>query len=105
MALPDVSDVKAIGSYVYVEVISPRELMKTKLEFSGEVPVTVNEAYVLDIGPQVPPSYGVKSGDRVFIDGGITFGPDYGKYKFSKDGRKRGMVLHTSIKGLVVEDE
>lgn len=101
--VPEIKDVKPYGSYVFVELLSSKEILKTKLTLTGNTAVPVNEAYVLAIGPQVPENYGLSVGDRVFIDGGITFGPNYGKYEWKEEGRKRGMVLYTSIKGQSVE--
>ena len=103
MELPDITDVKAYGSYVYVEVLSPQEVLKTKLTLSASTTVPLNEAYVLDVGPQVPKDYGLQVGHRVFIDGTITFGPNYADYTWSSDGRKLGMVQFNSIKGRSLE--
>jgi hypothetical protein len=101
--LPEIVDVKALGSYVHVEVLSTQEVLRTKLTLTTNANVPVNEAYVLDVGPQVPAEYGLNVGDRVFIDGGITFDPNYQDYKWDKDGRKRGMVTYSSIKGRSIE--
>ena len=105
MSLPEIVDVKAYGSYVYVEILTTQEVLKTKLTIANNASVPLHEAYVLDTGPQVPPEYGLEIGHRVFIDGGITFGPNYKDYKWESDGRKRGMVLYTSIKGHSVEGD
>ena len=104
MSLPEIVDVKAYGSYVFVEVLTPAEVLQTKLTLSTNTTVPVNEAYVLDVGPQVPKDYGLSVGDRVFIDGGITFAPNYGDYRWASDGRKRGMVTFSAIKGRSVEE-
>lgn len=101
--LPEIADVKAYGGFVYVEVLSSKELLRTNLDLPGSQSVPVNEAYVLDIGPQVPAAFGLEVGHRVFISGDITFGPNYGDYSFTDEGRKRGMVLYTSIRGRSVE--
>ena len=103
MSLPDIVDVKAYGSYVYVEVLSPQEILHTKLTLANNTSVPLNEAYILDVGPQVPRDYGLQPGHRVFIDGTITFGPNYNDYTWSSDGRKRGMVQFSSIKGRSLE--
>lgn len=102
--LPTIDTVKALGSYIYVELLSPKEVLGTSLELTGNVSVKVNEAYVLDIGPQVPKDYGLEIGQRVFVEGGIVFGPDYKDYKWAEDGRKRGMVIYSSAKGRIVEN-
>lgn len=101
--LPTINSIEPYGGFVYVEVLSAQETLRTKLKLTGSTTVPVNEAYVLAVGPQVPQVYGLEVGHRVFIDGGITFAPNYSDYTWSEDGRKRGMVLYTSIKGRSVE--
>jgi len=104
VSLPAIAEVEALGGFAYVEILSAQEIMKTSLTLTGSTEGAVNEAYILHLGPGIPPSYGLKVGDRVFIDGGITFGPNYKDYKFSDEGRKRGVVLYTAIKGKLIEE-
>ena len=101
--VPKVADVKALGTGVFVELLSARETIDTDIELIGGVGSLTNEAYVLDIGPRVPKEHGLEVGQRVFIDGNITFGPDYGDYRFSEDGRKRGTVEYSTVKGIIIE--
>ncbi len=101
--VPKVANVKALGTCVFVELLSAREIIDTSIELVGGVGSLTNEAYVLHIGPRVPKEHGLEVGQRVFIDGGITFGPDYDEYRFSEDGRKRGTVDYSTIKGVIVE--
>lgn len=101
--VPKVADVKPLGTVVFVELLSPRETIDTEIELIGGVGSLTNEAYVLDIGPRVPKEHGLEVGQRVFIDGNITFGPDYDGYRFSEDGRKRGTVEYNAIKGVIIE--
>ena len=103
--VPPIKDVKPLGTCVYVEVLSAQESMGTKLNLPGTTEVRVNEAYVLGIGPRVPKEHGLEIGQRVFISGPIVFGPNYQDYKFDVDGRKRGMVDYSAIKGMSVEEE
>jgi len=102
--VPAIKDVKPLGTNVYVEVLSVQESVGTKLDLPGTTELRVNEAYVLGVGPRVPKEHGLKKGQRVFISGPIVFGPDYKSYKFSADGRKRGMVDYAAVKGVSVED-
>lgn len=102
-SIPEIAEIQPYGSYVYVELLSPQEVLGTKLTLTGKTQVSIHEAYVLAVGPQVPEVYGIESGHRVFIDGPINFSPNYGDYKFTEDGRKRGMVMYTSIKGRSIE--
>ena len=103
--LRKIVDVKAYGSYIFVEVLSAQEVLNTKLKLTGDSNLAIHEAYVLDVGPQVPEGVGVEVGHRVFIDGAIHFAPNYGDDKFSSEGRKRGMVMYSSIKGHCLEEE
>ena len=101
--LPEIEEVKPFGTLVYVEMYSPQECMATSLDLGNSAEVTVNQGRVLAIGPRCPQEWGLKVGKRVFVSGGVVFGPDYGDYKFSVHGRKHGMVEYMSIKGEIVE--
>lgn len=103
-SVPSIKDVKPLGTNVYVEVLSVQESIGTKLDLPGSTEVRVNEAYVLGIGPRVPKEHGLEVGQRIFISGPIVFGPDHKGYRFSTEGRKRGMVDYASVKGWSVED-
>jgi len=104
-SVPKIADVSPLGTNVYVEVLSAQETMGTNLDLPGTTEVRVNEAYVLGIGPRVPKEHGLEVGQRVFISGPIVFGPDYQSYRFSADGRKRGCVDYSAVKGLCVEED
>ena len=103
--VPPIKNVKPLGTCVYVDVLSAQESMGTNLDLPGSTEVRVNEAYVLDVGPRVPKEHGLEVGQRVFISGPIVFGPDYQDYKYDTDGRKRGMVDYSAIKGLSIEED
>ena len=103
--VPPIKDVKALGTNVYIEVLSAQETIRTKLQLPGSTEVQVNEGYVLHLGPRVPKEHGLEVGQRVFINGNISFAPNYGDYKFSTEGRKRGMVEYMAIKGHSVEED
>jgi hypothetical protein len=103
--LPKIDAITAYGSYIFVEILSTQEVLGTKLKLSGDTQLAIHEAYVLSLGPQVPEGYGVEVGHRVFIDGPINFSPNYSDYKFTSEGRKRGMVMYSSIKGHCQEED
>lgn len=103
--VPQIEDVHPLGTNVYVEILSVQETIGTNLDLPGTTEVRVNEAYVLGIGPRVPEEHGLEVGQRVFISGPICFGPDYKDYRFSTEGRKRGVVDYSAIKGMMIEEE
>ena len=73
--VPAISGVHPVGSQILVELLTPQEILGTSLHLN-EGAKTVSgapQAYVLEVGPAVDPNYGVKTGDRVVLQG--TFVP------------------------------
>ena len=103
--VPEIVDVKPLGSLVYIELLSPQECMNTKLDLGNSTEVTINQAVILGLGCRIPADYGLRIGQRVFISGPIVFGPDYGDYQWSAQGRKRGVVEYLAVKGEIVEKQ
>ena len=101
---PKIKDCQALGTQVLVELFSPNETIDTDLELVGSVGAITNQAVILSMGPRVPKEHGLEIGMRCWIDGSICFSPDYGNYRFTESGRKRGCVDYMSIKGAIVEE-
>ena len=103
-ALPSIKDVNPVGTCVLVELLTPEEIMgPSKLHIpAGAAQGVINGApqgYILKIGGRVEPSYGLKVGDRICMQGNFVPLPD----STSKNGRPLASVEPHTIKAILVE--
>jgi co-chaperonin GroES (HSP10) len=93
-------EVKPVGFNVLVEMLTPNELMNTKLTLAGSQATGKSpEAYILAIGAAVDTTqYGFKVGDRVLLQGTYVPTPEYGESE-----RERGLVEPHNIKAILEE--
>jgi hypothetical protein len=101
--LPAISGVHPIGSQVLVELLTPQEIMGTSLHINSESK-TLNgapQAYVLEVGPAVDPNWGIRTGQRVVLQG--TFVPLPEAASLGSHRPKATVDPHT-IKAILVEE-
>lgn len=95
-----VTDIKAVGSTILVEMLSPEEAAGSHLATMGKS----TQARIIDVGPALDVEgckYGFKRGSRVLLQG--TFVP---VPKFPNgDQRELGIVDAHMIKCVIVEEE
>ena len=91
-----VLDVKAVGSTVLVEMLSPQEAAGSELATTGKV----TQARIVDLGPALDEKYGLKTGQRVLLQG--TYNP-VPKFPFG-DERDLHVVDAHNIRCVFVEE-
>jgi len=91
---------KPVGFNVLVEMLTPNELLNTKLTLTGsDAKGIAPQAYILAIGPGVPiDQYGFKVGDRVLLQGTYVPVPE-----LDEADRKCGLVEPHNIKATLIE--
>lgn len=97
--IPKITDVKPMGCTVLVEMLSPNELLGTKLYVNEKSAVgSAPQAYVLALGSMLKEDCGLKVGDRVLLQGIYVPVPEFGK-----SSRAKGVVELHGIKAILVE--
>lgn len=108
--VPKIVGLKACGSQILVELLNEEEILGTSLQIIGsggsatpwrkEAIDGAPQAYVLDLGPMVNESWGVKVGDRImFSTSAFIPAPNYDKYV-----RARGTIDPSAVKAVLRED-
>lgn len=69
-AVPRIKAVHPFGSKILVEVLRPEEQLGTSLFVDDKTKVDgAPQAYIVELGPQVPPECGLKVGQRIYWEG------------------------------------
>lgn len=101
--VPDVTEAKAVGNTLLVELLTAQEMLNTNLHISDNEDVQGNahQAYILDIGPMVDADkYGFAVGDRFILSGGAVPCPE------SLGNHRRQVIVDPhSVKAVLVEDK
>lgn len=100
-ALPKISAVHPYGSKILVEILRADEILGTKL--AGVENTTLDgapQAYIIELGPNVPKDAGLKVGQRIYWTGKGTSVSD----PRQKD-RMRAMLEINNILGILDEDK
>lgn len=103
--VPKIGGLKACGSQILVELLNEEEVLGTSLQIVGsggmrkEAIDGAPQAYVLDLGPMVNESWGVKVGDRImFSTSAFVPAPNYDKHV-----RARGTIDPSAVKAVLIE--
>lgn len=97
--VPAVVGVKAVGSGIIVELLTPQEILGTSIAVDEDSKIGAPQGYIIDIGPAMDPKYGFKIGDRVVLSGTHTPLPE----SLSTNGRPLGSVEPYVIKAVLQE--
>jgi hypothetical protein len=100
MSVPKISGVKPTGSQVLIEILTPNELMGTKLAITDKVDLKVPlQGYIKSVGPSFnPETWGFNVGDRVLISGSGVIAPNY-----DDSNRDRFFMEPTAVKSVLLE--
>jgi hypothetical protein len=100
MSVPKISGVKPTGSQVLIEILTPNELMGTKLAITDKVDLKVPlQGYIKCVGPSFnPETWGFNVGDRVLISGSGVMAPNY-----DDSNRDRFFMEPTAVKSVLLE--
>jgi co-chaperonin GroES (HSP10) len=108
---PAIRAVKPLGGQILVEVFLEEEVSPDSKIILPDISKNKGDrgvggapqGRVLDIGPGLSPSFGVKVGDRVLLQGNFVPLP---KLSDQRDGdRERALVEPHTIKALLLEEE
>ncbi len=100
-SVPKVKGVKPVGSQVYIELLTPQEILGTSVIVGGDSSVGgAPQAYILELGPRVQSEeWGFNTGSRVVLSGNFTPLPE----AVCDNGRARALVEPHTIKAVLVE--
>lgn len=95
----NITGVRAAGTMILVEMLTPQEAMGTKLALGVNAKPSAPQGYIVDIGPAIKADeWGIKVGDRVLLQG--TYVP----VPYSNGQREFGVVMPHDIKCVLQED-
>jgi len=97
VAAPKIKQIVPVGNQVLVERLKASEINPSSVLLST-ADEDSNQAYVLALGPQVSKEYGIKVGDRVYLQG--SFVPAVG---LDDDVRQKNLIYADMIKAVLVE--
>jgi len=105
MGVAKISDIRATGMSILVELINPEEMIQTTIITpeggAKDLIDGASQAYILSLGPKVDPEeWGFDEGDRVMFSG--NFVP---AYNFDESKRAKGTIDPHSIKAVFDEAE
>lgn len=92
-----VKKIVPVGSQVLVERLKVSDINPSSI-LSVNSDEYSNQAIVLDLGPMVNQAYGIKTGDRVVLQG------SYVPFILDGDHREKNLVLPDMIKCVLVEE-
>lgn len=91
-----VTDMKACGSLVLVELLNAEEAIETQLMLSQNTKLEAPQAYVVHTGPNFDTkAWGFTVGDRVVFSGSMVPLPKLGE-------RQRGVIDPHTVKAVLV---
>ena len=97
---PKITAIRPIGSGILVEILTPQELLETKMIISEKTEMnSPPQARILEIGPSLPKDWCIKVGDRVLLQGSFVPMP-----RLNKEHRNRAIVEIHSIKAILEEE-
>jgi len=96
-AAPKIKEIIPTGNQVLVERLKASEVNPSSVVLSSGDEDS-NQAYILALGPQVSKEYGIKVGDRVFLQG--SFVPAVG---LDNDVRQKNLIYADMIKAVLIE--
>jgi co-chaperonin GroES (HSP10) len=100
VAAPKIKKIVPVGNQVLVERLKASEINPSSILLSGSAQdEDSNQAYILALGPQVSKEYGIKVGDRVFLQG--SFVP---AVALDDDIRQKNLIYPDMIKAVLCED-
>ena len=102
--VPSLKDVQPCGSQVLVELLTPQEVLGTKLIVEDSATITgAPQGYVVKLGPKVSEDWGFKTGDRVTLHGNFTPLPE----SIDRRNSHRPWILiePNQIKALLIESK
>lgn len=68
--VPAIKGIRPYGSKILVEVLNPDEVLNTNLFVDKDAKVSgAPQAYILELGNQVPPDSGLEVGQRIYWTG------------------------------------
>lgn len=103
-AVPAVKAIHPAGSSILVELLSPEDILGTKLVMREDAKVGNQQAYIVEFGPTVKQDeVKLKVGDRVLIQGKAMELPETKKFSSSK--KKLCLVEIHNIKAVFEEDK
>jgi co-chaperonin GroES (HSP10) len=97
---PKIKKVHPFGSTILVEMLTSQEALGTKMSVPDTASVGAPQAYILELGPRVDPTVGVKVGDRVMLQG--SYVP---VANFDNSHRHKGIVEVHNIKAVIEEEK
>ena len=99
--IPKVKGVHPFGSKILVETLKASEVMGTSLavDHAGADTGDAPQAYIVELGPQVPEDSGLKVGQRVYWEGkGMAV-----KDPRAEHGRVRALLEISNIRAIIEE--
>jgi co-chaperonin GroES (HSP10) len=100
--LPKVKAVHPHGSKLLVEVLKADEILGTGLVLTDKTELNgAPQAYIIEVGPAVPPESGLKAGLRVYWTGKGTQIEDPN----TTNGRVRALLEISNILAIIEEDK
>lgn len=100
-AIPKIKGVHPYGSKILIECLKPDEMMGTTLYISEQTKTDgAPQAYIVELGPQVDESCGVKVGQRIYWEGkGVAINDPR-----AHNGRIRALLEIHNIKAIIEEE-
>lgn len=90
--------VKPTLSLILVEHLKADEVNQSSLIVNENADYGAPQAYIIELGPSVPPESGLSVGDRVLLQGSYIPVPN-----FDRHPRERGLVEMHNVKAVLKE--